>query len=163
MIYHSRHNHYQEEVTLANKRLNLMAVCFFIICGLIAYKLFKIQINDHQYYTALAKDQQDFYSELQPARGQIFFQDLKENKLSTLATNRQYYLLYAIPTLVKNPQEISLQLAEYFQADQEKLEQQLSKPGDVYEPLIHKITDEQKSEIEKLDFAGLRFIEENWR
>lgn len=144
-------------------RLTILALIIFILAFLILLKLIKLQIFDHRYYSALAKDQQEFFSELIPNRGEIFINEINENKVYPLATNRQYYLMYAIPTQVTKPQEISELIAKMFPVDQEKIFKQLIKENDVYEPLVHKLNDQQKAEIEKLNLVGIKFMEENWR
>lgn len=144
-------------------RFKILSALIFILALGIVFKLIKLQIFDHNKYTALAKDQQEFFSELLPNRGQIFIKESQEGKLLPLATNRQFYLLYAVPSQVVKPREISEYLADFFEADKEKIFNQLIKEGDVYEPLIHKVDDRQKGEIEKQNFSGIKFMDENWR
>ncbi len=160
MIYNSK---IKNKEKIIFDRIAVLAIIIFILALLIIIRLIKIQIFDHRYYTALAKDQQEFFSELLPNRGEIFIQELKENKLYPVATNRQYYLMYAVPVQVTRPREASNLIARMFQVDEEKIFQQLIKENDVYEPLIHKVNDQQKAEIEKLNLAGIKFMEENWR
>lgn len=163
MLYHNHLTIIKSQEKTSIDRLKILVIIIFLMAFFIILRLIKLQIFDHQSYTALAKDQQQFYSELLPGRGQIFIQDLKDDKLYPLATNRQYYLLYAVPIQVTRPKEVSQILSKIFEVEEEKIYQQLIKENDVYEPLIHKVDDLKKAEIEKLELTGIKFMEENWR
>jgi cell division protein FtsI/penicillin-binding protein 2 len=156
-------NRTRTEEKIVFNRLTFLALIIFILAIFIILKLFKLQVIDHNYYTALAKDQQEFFSELLPKRGEIFIQELKSGELHRLATNRLYYLMYAVPIQVSKPKQASEAISQMFEVEEEKIFKQLIKEGDVYEPLVHKVNDVQKAEIEKLDLAGIKFMEENWR
>lgn len=87
-----------------NKKFNInlkLVLIFFIIAGLmVVARLFWLQIMNHDYYLAKARDQQEFYAELAPSRGQIFVYDKMAGggkELYPLATNRRLFNLYAVP------------------------------------------------------------------
>lgn len=156
-------NKFKREDKIIFNRLTFLALIILIMALCIILKLFKLQIIDHNYYTALAKDQQEFFSELLPKRGEIFIQEPKANELHPLATNRLYYLMYAVPVQVTKPKQASEAIAQMFEVEEDKVFKQLIKVDDVYEPLVHKVDDIQKAEMEKLNLEGIKFMEENWR
>src|SRR3989344_2476269 len=47
--------------------------------------------------------------------------------------------------------------------EEELLYERLSKEGDLYEPLKHKLEEDKKAEIEALEIEGIRFEEEIYR
>jgi len=96
----SRFNIHNQQKKKFNTSLKLVLI-FFIIAGLtVVARLFWLQIINHDYYLAKARDQQEFYAELAPTRGQIFVYDKTANggkELYPLATNRRLFNLYAVP------------------------------------------------------------------
>jgi cell division protein FtsI/penicillin-binding protein 2 len=56
-----------------------------------------------------------------------------------------------------------LPLVEPYGLTEEILRLRLSKKNDIYEPLVHKITDDEFGKFEELDIAGLDWEEETWR
>ncbi|MCU0680280.1 MAG: penicillin-binding protein 2 [Planctomycetes bacterium] len=92
----------QEKKTRANNsRLNIVAAFIFLLGFLAVWQLYKIQVNQHDLYSALASSQHQIYNKLRPERGQIFvndrIMDSSETKLYPLATNKDYASLFAIP------------------------------------------------------------------
>lgn len=68
-------------------RVNLIFIFIFFFGAVIAGKLFVLQIQNYDYYKALAQGQQRSYDNIQGERGEIFIQDKKGN-LYPLAKNQ---------------------------------------------------------------------------
>lgn len=126
-----------------------------------------VQVMKHGYYVALAQDQHEVVQNLTARRGEIYFQEYGSNDLFPAAVNQRLYLLYAVPKQVTEDERVIKQLSEILKitddAEKEKFRAKLAKKNDVYEPLLKKITDEQKQEIDKLHIIGLYFSEEDGR
>lgn len=107
-----------------NSRVNLIAAIIFLLAALIIGKLFYLQVINHGLYYDLAANQHRVYSLLPPERGRIFMQTDDPNPASRLypiATNKNFYLLFAVPKDVKEAEKISEQLYVFFkQAETEK-------------------------------------------
>lgn len=84
-----------------NNRINLVAAVIFLLSAGIVWKLFDLQCVKAGHYLAVASDQHQVYSKLEPKRGKIFIQDgLQGNETSEkypLATNKELALLFAKP------------------------------------------------------------------
>jgi cell division protein FtsI/penicillin-binding protein 2 len=84
----------------------------FICIGalVIIGRLFIIQIVNGETYKSLASDQHDIYKNIFPVRGQIFVNELNSasgEKYFPLATNKEFYTVYAIPKLITEPESIA--------------------------------------------------------
>ena len=88
-----------------NNRLGLVVAIIFLLTGSLIYRLYYIQVSQSDMYTALAADQHEISSKLIPDRGKIIITDSAGggDTQYTLATNKDFYLLYAIPKDIVNP------------------------------------------------------------
>ena len=81
-----------------NSRINLIIAIIFLLSGLIIFKLFDLQVLNYELYYSLASDQHQIYNLLAPERGRIFTQNDKAgNQLYPIATNKNFYILFAVP------------------------------------------------------------------
>jgi len=133
--------------------------------GLIIIQLINLQIFQHGKYKDMAELQHLSEKELIPDRGGIYIHDYQagENILYPAAINKKFYLVYAVPTQIKNINAVVKILAPVLEMDEEALYQRLAKEDDIYEPLKRKLEEEKKIEIEALGLEGIRFEEEVYR
>jgi cell division protein FtsI/penicillin-binding protein 2 len=92
------------------RRITTMIVVCFLFVGIIAVRMFFLQVLDHDYYTALASDQHQLTKELIPQRGNIYLADAAGTRFP-LALNRSLYMIYAVPSLVQNADETTKKVA----------------------------------------------------
>lgn len=129
-------------------------------------RLFKLQIIDYSFYSALASDQHEIYLTLVPKRGEILVADYNSDQLYPLATSRDFNFIFGIPVEIDNPAETTEILTELLRLDEEEAELllvKLSKENDPYEPIKHKVTDEIVEQIKEKELTGIRFVKESWR
>jgi len=109
-----------------NNRLGLVVAIIFLLTGSLIYRLYYIQVSQSDMYTALAADQHEISSKLIPDRGKIIITDSAGggDTQYTLATNKDFYLLYAIPKDIVNPEEAASNLYDFF--DQPRIAANLS-------------------------------------
>ena len=109
-----------------DNRLHFLLAVVFLLGGVLVYQLFKLQVMEHDLYTALALDQHQVYNQLEPSRGRIFIRDSQESigELYPIATNKEFGLLYTVPKKVVNPKETADKLYEIF--DQKKIEKEIN-------------------------------------
>ena len=109
-----------------NSRLRLVVAIIFLLTGSLIYRLYYVQIAQSDIYTALAANQHEVSSKLIPDRGRIIITDSAggANTQYTLATNKDFYLIYAIPKDIVNPDEVALNLYNFF--DQPRIAANLS-------------------------------------
>lgn len=142
----------------AHGRLAVMRWGFLAMAGLIALRLFTLQVLDGSYYTALAEGQYAFYEDLYPKRGEIFAQDLKDGQRYPVATNVNLGLVYVDPRNVKDVHAEAGILADLFlMSDEERLtlEDILAKKDDPYEPIRRKVPEEVLAQIDTAKQEGL--------
>src|SRR3989339_1044497 len=146
-------------------RLTILSIVIFLFSGLIAVKLFKLQVIDFKKYNTLAQNQHLEEKELVPDRGEIYIHDYQDSDsvLYPVAVNKKYYLAFAVPEQIKNPALSAKLLAPILDMDEKILYERLSKINDQYEPLKHKLDEDKKKDIEALALDGLRFEEEIYR
>lgn len=129
---------------------------FFLLFGLIIWRLFSIQIKQHDLYFALAVEQHQSFNSLIPYRGEIITQDGY-----ALAINKKWPNIYAVPREIKDIDKASKILSSLLELDQETIKKRLNKPDDPYEPIKEKISEEIKHEIQELNLKGVK-IGYNW-
>ncbi|OGF30497.1 hypothetical protein A3H09_03955 [Candidatus Falkowbacteria bacterium RIFCSPLOWO2_12_FULL_45_13] len=109
-----------------NSRINLIIAIIFLLVGYIIYKLFNLQVLNYELYYNLASNQHQIYNLLEPERGRIFIQNDDQsaaNQLYPMATNKNFYLLFAVPKDIKEAELISQQL--YLTFKSEKIEKEV--------------------------------------
>jgi len=147
--------------TISRPDLLIMVTVFF--CLVIIWRLFSIQVLQHDYFLALASGQQKIYEDLVPERGRIYIEDRFTKNLYPLAINKRLTLVYSIPKQVQDIDGVAEKLADILELPADELKEKLSKENDLYEPLKHRVTDDKVEEIKNLDLAGIRFQPEDWR
>lgn len=108
-----------------NPRLRLFAALIFLLLGGIVYRLYFLQIAQGDWYSALASNQHQISSLLQPQRGKIMLHEkLKgQDQLYPLATNKEFSFLYAVPKDIEEPAVLAEKLFTFF--DKPQLEAQV--------------------------------------
>ena len=149
-------------------RIDYLAAGIFIFASIITIRLADIQIFQHAFYQALAADQHSLYEKLSPERGEIYVRDRDNpDALFPLAVNKSFFLVYAEPMRVENPEEVVSQLAPLLEIedDEDKMAmlEKLKKEGDLYEPLKRQVTVAIVEQIKELELAGIEFQEEFYR
>lgn len=80
-----------------NLRIWIIAVGFILGFGMIVYRLYDLQIKNHDFYRRKSVDQQKRVIKLQPRRGAIY-----DRNGNMLATSLSAYSLYANPTHIED-------------------------------------------------------------
>src|SRR5690349_6689088 len=93
------------------RRLLLLGILLCLPLLAIIARLAYLQIIEHGTYEVLASDQHDLEAKLLPARGKVYVRDAGDGKLYPLATNRDSWLIYAVPRNMKDPIAVAHELA----------------------------------------------------
>ncbi len=145
-------------------RIDVLRAVIFIFAALIAIRLGDIQIFQHSFYEAIAADQHGLSEKLLPKRGEILVRDhATPGTLYPLATNKSYYLVYAEPKRVENPEMVAKALAPLLELEEAELVPRLTKENDLYEPLKRQVDETVVNEIKQLEFTGIKFQEQLYR
>ena len=146
---------------------------FILFIGLVIIgRLFWLQVIKYDDYQHLATKQHDIYKQLEAERGIIYTQDTRmgkegdENKYFPIADNQAFYVIYAQTYAVEYPEETAKKLNSVLHLPEkvvERIEGQLKKYNDPYEPLVHRVTEEKIAKVAELDLSGIKWEEENLR
>jgi len=150
-------------------RITILIIVIFIFAGLIAFRLFDLQVVHFSVYKTMASDIHDFYQDLSPRRGKIFvhnhslFLENGKEQSYPIATDIELNLVYAVPKFIENPEEVAKKLSPVLEISEEDLLKRLSKENDLYEPLKHYLDDGKKEEIKNMEIKGIDFLPETKR
>ena len=156
-------------------RASLLIILIFLIAGGIIARLFLIQISKGGDYNEEAQKQQQILQSLTAQRGDIFIQDRYKNmeisasennntkNYFVVATNRTYQMLYAVPKDIQEKDRAIKEISVILNQPESEIAAKINKPNDPYEPIAHKLTDEQAEKVKALKIKGLFLVPENWR
>jgi cell division protein FtsI/penicillin-binding protein 2 len=166
-----------------NLRLMIILIIVLAVCGGIVTRLFFIQILKGGFYAALAQDQQQIFQDLIPQRGDIFMQDKfsaqedsemeagtelsadGRNNYITVATSRVYQMLYFVPKEISDDkrEDVIKNISRILEKPEDEIMAKAAVKDDPYEPVAHKISDDQAAQIKNLNIKGVYLSPETWR
>lgn len=119
---------------ISNSRLRLVLAVIFLLIAALVYKLFSVQIQQCDWYTALASSQHQIYSKLKPERGRILFsrEENSDKDLYPLATNKNFAFVYVVPKDIEDPELMAEKLYEFF--DEKNILEKIDKDLEVNPP-----------------------------
>ena len=138
-------------------RISLPFIFVFFAFGLIEYRLFQLQIIQHQQFVKKAKREQIRVIDILPERGIIYDKNFKP-----LAMNVSSYSLYAHPGKILEPQALAESLCPILKTDKSFILKRLKKDR-VFVWLARKLSLKEKRKIENLKLSGIGFVEEEKR
>ncbi len=147
-----------------NWRINFLLAFFVLLAFLIVGRLFYWQILSSEDLSAMAASQHWISFEVPAKRGEILASDG-----SPLASNKEAFLLFAsLPQIEGDVDEIANNLSLILEPDSPAtlaglIKERLIREDLVWVPLKHKISRQEKEEIETLKITGLGFEEEQER
>ena len=148
---------------MRNWRVNLIFAFFILFSAVLIGRLIYIQILQADFYKALA---QGFFisppyrqtlAAGQPERGEIFL----KNEIP-LAVNKNFFLVFATPSKVKNAAETSQILSELLNLNKDFVFQLLEKET-LYSPIKNKLSEEEVQALKNLNLPGIYLTEEKGR
>lgn len=148
-------------------RINLILILIILFGAAIIGKLFFIQILHYEYWKALAQGQQKFFAQIQGDRGEIFLQD-KEGNLYTLASNKNWELVYISPEEITSKGEDSIEtaraLSQILNLDEDLILEKIKKSdSSLYELIKNKLTQEEIDLLKKINLPGVYLGSETLR
>ncbi|MDP1709926.1 MAG: hypothetical protein Q8L21_03500, partial [Candidatus Komeilibacteria bacterium] len=147
-------------------RVNFLALGLFLFGLILVAQLARLQIFNGEKSRASAAKQHSTVRILPAERGQILYGERKSSDLFPLATNRVFQHLYVVPRDIQNASSTLEQLyplLEPYNLPREVVAARLTKTNDIYEPLVHKLTDEEIQPILDLKLPGIEAEQETWR
>ncbi|TAM38819.1 penicillin-binding protein [bacterium] len=139
------------------RRSEAVFLVFFIFLLFCVGRLFFIQFFRSNYLTGIAKKQHNQLVELEPRRGTIYDCNLKAQ-----AFNMSLDSLYAVPSAIKNKENVINQLLPILEVDRSYLEERLYRKKE-FIWLARKLPQEKSEAIKQLNIKGLGFLKETKR
>lgn len=147
----------QVRLTWLGRLLSLLFVALFIRLGY-------LQIIEHNTYSVLASDQHDLEAKLLPVRGKIFVRDAVDGKLYPFATNREAWIVYAVPKNMTDPVAIGHDLAPIVGIPDVDLLTKLTKDkNDPYEPIVKNASTDVIRQLREKNFEGIGYVKTSAR
>jgi cell division protein FtsI/penicillin-binding protein 2 len=146
---------------LKNFRLYVLTGWVIILFALIVFRLYSLQVSAYDFYRTLADNQHTILRELTPKRGEIFFQD--RTGLYQAAVNRDTKMVYAVPSDLENVETVANFLTETLSLSKDELLKRLDNQDDRYEPIKHRLSEEEIEKIQNSKIKGLHLADENYR
>lgn len=97
----------EKEPEFNNNRLNLLLTIIFLFFVAVIFKLYNIQIVNHEKYLAKAEKQHKIYSELKSQRGKIYVKSAN-GELYPLASNKDFAVIYVNPKALNDEQRTKI-------------------------------------------------------
>lgn len=144
-------------------------IYFFILLilaagGILATRLFFLQVASHDKWIALAEGQHLAFQELSADRGEIYMHD--GASLYPLAVNREYDLLYVVPKVLREASQkdrAAFVLSEILGIDASEIRSKLDRPDDPFEIVKKRLTPEEIIRVKEADLPGVALLPEKYR
>jgi cell division protein FtsI/penicillin-binding protein 2 len=148
---------------MKNFRINLIFISLLFLWAAVISKLIFIQIFHFSFYKALAQGQQKFLSEVQGERGSIFLKDGEREV--PLAINRSWSFCYISPREIKNKEETAANLSVALSLEKDKILEKINSQSEesLFLILKQKLTEEETSNLKKINLPGIYLAEESLR
>jgi len=143
----------------------VLLVLSFIIAGAIGFRLFSVQVLATDHYQALAQDQHELYAELVPERGDIIVQDSSSPSGEfTLASNKELFLVYAVPREIEDKGETASKLKDIVGLEEGEIIDAIGDDTeDPYQPIADHLDKGQADRVRELELPGIRLQPESVR
>ena len=149
-----------------NGRTKYVISAVFIFALILSYRLVDLQLLSSTEIRAQATKQQSTIRVLQAERGKIFYKEKSGDEEFPIATNRSFNHVFIVPKDIQSIETAFnnlFPLVEEYGLDEETLRFRLSKENDIYEPIAHKLTDEELQPFIDLNLKGLEWEDEKAR
>jgi len=143
---------------MTNWRINLVFIFLILFAIAIILKLADIQITNGGFYRAQALGQQKHLTQIEPTRGEFFFN--KGNK--ELAINKKIFSVYISPEEIFRKEEVSQILSEIFGLEKELLLSKIQ-GNKAWELVKRRINKEELSKFEEIKLEGVYLKKESER
>jgi stage V sporulation protein D (sporulation-specific penicillin-binding protein) len=132
------------------------------VAGVLAISLYWIQIVRGQSYADKADQQYERPSASLFDRGSIFFSSKDGTRVSA-ATIARGYVIHMDPTKTIDPEGAYQAITQYLPLDKEEFLRQAAKPGDRYEKLADRVSEDSAISIQELGLPGIGASKQHWR
>lgn len=145
-----------------SSRIRWIGIGLALFGGLVAGRVFYIQIFWEDYYKALAQSQYENGSPVIYQRGSIYFKEKNGNLFSAAALRSEYYAAIN-PKILDDPEETFQRLKEFADLDQNQFLAKAAKKDDPFEIIARRLDKETADKIANLKIGGVSVLSEEKR
>ncbi len=135
-------------------RFTVLISSLLIAYSFLIFRLYNLELVKGGYYAARAESETLASQDLSTNRGSIYFTD-ENGKTLPAAINKDFPIVYAVPTAIVDQQEAANALAPLIDMPVSSLENIFSKPHDSYELLGAKVDPSVASQVGNLNIKGI--------
>ena len=135
-------------------RFFLLTLIFAVLFGLLGFKLYNLQILQSGYYFNKVQARTEASAQLQMRRGQIFFTDKYGNDI-TVAQNKDYPVIYAVPKEISDPEKTAEDLAPALNMAVGDISKDISDPQSLFHMISEKVGQDQLDAVQNLNLSGV--------
>jgi len=145
-------------------RIRLVVLLFVVLGGLLACRLFFIQVRGHEYYSVRAERQLSSYKPRLSVsiRGDIYFKE-RDSTLISAATVKDGFLVAVNPLLINDSIFVCDSIEQLIQIDKKDCVEKAGKQGDPFEVIAHRLDSSSAEKIRQLQIKGVDVFSEQWR
>lgn len=153
----------RKDNTISKKRILCLAVFFTLGFGLVVYRMYFLQIKKHQDYALAASDQHNYFSKVEPDRGEIKVFDKGSPAGDIVATSIKVPLVYVIPKDIRQIDSESVSLARILNMDAQIIAQKMTDKSRMYVPIKKNLSKEEEKAVQALELPGIHLDYEKQR
>ena len=146
-----------------SQRSGFLTAFLLLFFGIIAVKLFSLQVIHGSQAREEADAQHSIYQKLLPSRGEIDLVDSTTLQTTPVAADSKSYLVYAVPQDIINPTLTASSLATVLQLDPKAVLGYVEETDKKYVPIKKQLTDQEQAQITALKLPGIYFDSEDTR
>lgn len=135
-------------------RFYALTVLFGLLFGVLGFNLYQLQVERGGYYSNKAQARNEAQAQLELRRGQIFFTDRSGTDIS-VALNRDYPAIYAVPKEIADPQATANKLAPLINLKEADLVSAFSNRESLFKLLVDKAGEAQVKAVEDEPIIGI--------
>lgn len=135
---------------MSNGRINFVIIIVFLIGGIALSRLFYLQINQGDFYKAMAQGQQTSLTETEGERGEVSF---KNGEVLAMTEKEPY--LFISPEEIEEKETAAELLSPVVGKDKAALIELMNKEGSFYEVVLEKISPDKADEVTGLGLKGV--------
>lgn len=132
-------------------RLNFIAVFFAILAGAVIVNLFRIQVINYKYWSALAQGQQNKFEDFAGERGEIFL----EGSSFPVATNRDSFFVYLSSAEIKDAETTINFLSGALLLEKDYIAKKLENKENLFNVLKEDLSDSEIKNIKEQNLPGI--------
>lgn len=143
-------------------RIRIISAFIFLFALLLVFRLYYLQIVEHDVYIDKADKQYLSSSKKIFSRGSIFFSN-KDGTLVSAATLKSGSTITVNPQVLRDPEEAYHALSAILEVDYDSFMAKATKKDDPYEEIAVRQTPEIGEAVDKLKITGLKSAKDRWR